>query len=158
MAYFGCRQIPRSQRIKFQIVNTMFAALVLGPQLYVLTSEKSSRYCRQPLLNNLSASIVLSCIAAGFSVIFTLLEPVPLSLWRCYYVFGLVSFGHGLSTVILTSTAASCVNTTPELYYMSLLLTVASGISTGFFVVKCALWLKNRLGEKEQEVSHELRH
>ncbi|XP_033823158.1 uncharacterized protein LOC117371566 [Periophthalmus magnuspinnatus] len=132
----------------------MFTTLVLGPQVYVLIRPKSSRYCREPLLNNLSASIILSCIATGFSVVFTLLDPVPLSVWRCYYMFGLLSFGHGLSTVILTSTASSCAKTTPELYYMSLVLTVACVISTGFFVVKCALWLINRLDEdSEQEVT-----
>ncbi|XP_072308584.1 uncharacterized protein [Eucyclogobius newberryi] len=147
MAYFGCRRIPRSQRIKFQLVNVMFTALVLGPQLYVLTRPESSRYCKQPLLNNLSASIVLSCIAVGFSVVFTLLEPVPLSVWRCYYMFGLLSFGHALGTVIITSTAAPCAKTTPELYYISLVLTVASVVSTVFLVVKCGLWLINRLDE-----------
>ncbi|XP_055016314.1 uncharacterized protein LOC129410996 [Boleophthalmus pectinirostris] len=149
MAYFWLQTVTKNQ-----IVNAMFTALVLGPQLYVLSRPKSSRYCKEPLLNNLSASIVLSCIAAGFSVVFTLLEPVPLSVWRCYYMFGLLSFGHGLSTVILTLTAASCAKTTPELYYMSLVLTVVSIISTGFLVVKCALWLINRLDEdNEQEVT-----
>ncbi|KAA8593347.1 hypothetical protein FQN60_009463 [Etheostoma spectabile] len=30
---------------------------------------KSSRYCKQPLLNNLSASIALSFIASGFFMV-----------------------------------------------------------------------------------------
>ncbi|XP_008287308.1 uncharacterized protein LOC103362665 isoform X1 [Stegastes partitus] len=73
---------------------------------------KSSRYCRQPLLNNLSASIALSFIASGFSVIFTLMDPVPQSVWAAYHVFGLLSCGHGLCTAILTLTAAACVRKT----------------------------------------------
>ncbi|XP_041818329.1 uncharacterized protein LOC121624603 isoform X2 [Chelmon rostratus] len=123
MAYHSSRWIPRNQRLKL---------------------PKSSRYCRQPLLNNLSASIALSFIASGFSVIFTLIEPVPQSLWASYHVFGLLTCGQGLCTAILTLTAAACVKTTPELYYMSLILTVASIFSTGFFMVRGGLWLTNR--------------
>ncbi|XP_042262650.1 uncharacterized protein LOC121894245 isoform X2 [Thunnus maccoyii] len=112
---------------------------------------KSSRYCRQPLLNNLSASIALSFIASGFAVIFTLIDPVPQGLWASCHVFGLMSFGHGVCTAILTLTAAACAKTTPELYYMSLILTVASIFSTGFFMVRGGLWLTNRLPVTEQK-------
>ncbi|XP_038552964.1 probable intracellular septation protein A isoform X2 [Micropterus salmoides] len=108
MAYHGSRWIPRNQRLKFQIVNAVFTALVLVPQFYVMGRPKSSRYCRQPLLNNLSASIAFSFVASGFSVIFTLIYPVPQSLWASYHVFGLLTCGHGLCTAILTLTAAAC--------------------------------------------------
>lgn len=100
-----------------------------------VSSSKSSRYCRQPLLNNLSASISLSFIASGethhvgtfnmhpkqrslvlnitlligFSVVFTLIDPVPQGFWASYHVFGLLSFGHGVCTSIMTLTAAACV-------------------------------------------------
>ncbi|XP_033938068.1 uncharacterized protein [Pseudochaenichthys georgianus] len=161
MAYHSSRWIPRNQRIKFQIVNAVFAALVLLPQFYVMASPKSSRYCRQPLLSNLSASIALSFIATGepmhirhiserftmwwkkktpnssaqctppctvcniqakkedteltltpsigFSVVFTLIDSVPQSLWASYHVFGILTCGQGLCTAILTLTAAACV-------------------------------------------------
>lgn len=145
MAYHGSRWIPRNQRLKFQIVNAVFTALVLVPQFYVMGRPKSSRYCRQPLLNNLSASIAFSFVASGFSVIFTLIYPVPQSLWASYHVFGLLTCGHGLCTAILTLTAAACAKTTPELYYMSLILTALSIFSTGFFAVRGGLWLTNRL-------------
>ncbi|XP_070759290.1 uncharacterized protein [Enoplosus armatus] len=145
LAYHSSRWIPRNQRLKFQIVNAVFTVLVLVPQFYVMGRPKSSRYCWQPLLNNLSASIALSFIASGFSVIFTLIDPVPQSLWASYHVFGLLTCGHALCTAILTLTAAACANTTPELYYMSLILTVASIFSTGFFAVRGGLWLTNRL-------------
>ncbi|XP_042262648.1 uncharacterized protein [Thunnus thynnus] len=151
MAYHSSRWISRHQRLKFQIVNAVFATLVLVPQFYVMGRPKSSRYCRQPLLNNLSASIALSFIASGFAVIFTLIDPVPQGLWASCHVFGLMSFGHGVCTAILTLTAAACAKTTPELYYMSLILTVASIFSTGFFMVRGGLWLTNRLPVTEQK-------
>ncbi|KAM6980706.1 uncharacterized protein FYW47_000451 [Aplochiton taeniatus] len=73
---------------------------------------KSSRYCKQPLLSNLSGFIVLTFIASafytGFSVTFTLIDPVPQSFRAAYHVFGLVSFGQGLCTTILTLTAGAC--------------------------------------------------
>lgn len=40
---------------------------------------------------------------------FTLLEPVPQGLWASYHLFGLLSFGQGLSTTIVTLSAAACV-------------------------------------------------
>ncbi|XP_036955647.1 uncharacterized protein LOC119020451 [Acanthopagrus latus] len=155
VAYHSSRWIPRSQRLKFQIVNAVFTVLVLAPQFYVLGRPKSSRYCRHPLLNNLSASIALSFIASGFSVVFTLIDPVPQSLWASYHVFGLLSCGHGLCTTILTLTAAACVKTTPELYYMSLILTVASIFSTGIFMVRGGLRLTNRLSVTDPNRNNE---
>ncbi|XP_031157396.1 uncharacterized protein LOC116051265 isoform X1 [Sander lucioperca] len=188
MAYHSSRWIPRNQRLKFQIVNAVFTALVLVPQFYVMGRPKSSRYCRQPLLNNLSASIALSFIASGkshhirhiskthalhttskkriniditstlsigFSVIFTLIDPVPQSLWASYHVFGLLTCGQGLCTTILTLTAAACAKTTPELYYISLILTVASILSTGFFMVRGTLWLTNRKHAPEPSRNNE---
>lgn len=57
--------------------------------------------------------ISLHCLSllllSGFSVIFTLLDPVPQPLWASCHVFGLLSCGHGLCTVILTLTASACV-------------------------------------------------
>ncbi|XP_075967246.1 uncharacterized protein LOC142970711 [Anarhichas minor] len=111
---------------------------------YVMGRPTSSRYCRQPLLNNLSASIALSFVASGFSVIFTVVDPVPQSLWASYHVFGLLTCGQGLCTAILTLTAAACARTTPELYYISLILTAASIFSTGVFMVRGGLWLTHR--------------
>ncbi|XP_037831176.1 uncharacterized protein LOC119616964 isoform X3 [Kryptolebias marmoratus] len=141
MAYHSSRRIPLNQRLKFQVVNAVFIVAVLAPQLFVMGRPKSSRYCRQPLLNNLAISVALSIVASGFSVIFTLMDLVHQSLWAAYHVFGLLSCAHGLSTAILTLTAAPCAKTTPELYYMSVVLTVASTFSTGFFAVRGGLWL-----------------
>ncbi|XP_034022206.1 uncharacterized protein LOC117506739 [Thalassophryne amazonica] len=155
MAYHSSRWIPRHQRLKFQIVNAVFTALVLVPQLFVMRRPSSSRYCKQPLLNNLSAFTALSFIASGYSVTFTLIDPVPQSLWASFHVFGLLSFGQGLCTVILTLTAAACAKTTPELYYMSLILTVASLLSTGLFVGKGGVWLTNKLNVFDQSRNNE---
>ncbi|XP_069005208.1 uncharacterized protein [Embiotoca jacksoni] len=155
MAYHSSRWIPRNQRLKFQIVNAVFTALVLVPQFYVLGRPKSTRYCRQPLLNNLSTSIAVSFIASGFAVIFTLIDPVPQSLWAAYHVFGLLSCGQGLCTAILTLTAAACAKTTPELYYTSLILTVASTFSTGFFMVRGGLWLTSKRPATEPRRNNE---
>ncbi|XP_063330553.1 uncharacterized protein LOC134627964 [Pelmatolapia mariae] len=130
MAYHSSRWIPKNQRLRFQLLNVLFITIVLVPQFYVMGRPKSSRYCRQPLLNNLSASVALSLMASGFAVIFTLTDPVPQSLWTAYHVFGLLSCGQGLCTTTLTLTAAACAKTTPELYYMSLVLTVVSAFST----------------------------
>ncbi|XP_078803158.1 uncharacterized protein tardbpb [Oryzias latipes] len=143
VAYHSSRWLPRTQRFKFQIVNAVFILVVLIPQIYIMARPKSSRYCSQPLLVNLSASVVLSFIASGFSLLFTLIDPLPQSLWASFHVFGLLSCGHGLCTSVLTLTAAECVKSTPELYYMSVALTVASAVSAGFLLLRGGLWLSN---------------
>lgn len=56
-------------------------------------------------------SLVSYLVPSGFSVIFTLLDLVPQPLWASYHMFGLLSCGHGLCTVILTLTASACVRT-----------------------------------------------
>ncbi|XP_051933101.1 uncharacterized protein LOC127608186 [Hippocampus zosterae] len=144
IAYRSSRWIPRNQRLKFQIVNAVFTALVVFPQVYVIARPASARYCKQPLLNSLAASIGLSLVASGFSVVFTLIDLVPQGLWASYHMFGLLSFGHGLCCAILTLTATACARTTPELYHMSLFITVASILSTGALAVKGRLWLTKR--------------
>ncbi|XP_019716721.1 uncharacterized protein LOC109510671 isoform X2 [Hippocampus comes] len=144
IAYRSSRWIPRNQRLKFQIVNAVFTALVVFPQMYIIARPTSARYCKQPLLNSLAASIGLSLVASGFSVVFTLIDPVPQGLWASYHMFGLLSFGHGLCCAILTLTATACARTTPELYHMSLFITVASILSSGALAVKVGLWLTKR--------------
>lgn len=53
-------------------------------------------------------------LSIGFSVLFTMMDPVPQSLWASCHVFGLLSWGHGLCTAVLTLTAAACVRTWPR--------------------------------------------
>ncbi|XP_056462819.1 uncharacterized protein LOC130402612 [Gadus chalcogrammus] len=145
LMHYTSRRIPSNERLKFQTVNAICLAFVLVPQFYVMGRPKSSRYCQQPLLNNLSASLAMSIIASGFSVLLTVLEPVPVSFRAAYHVFGLLSFGQGLCTTILTLTATSCADTTPELYYLSLTLTVACVASTTFFAVNGGMWIMKSL-------------
>ncbi|XP_059925075.1 uncharacterized protein LOC132470452 isoform X2 [Gadus macrocephalus] len=145
LMHYTSRRIPSNERLKFQTVNAICLAFVLVPQFYVMGRPKSSRYCQQPLLNNLSAFLAMSIIASGFSVLLTVLEPVPVSFRAAYHVFGLLSFGQGLCTTILTLTATACADTTPELYYLSLTLTVACVASTTFFAVKGGMWIMKSL-------------
>lgn len=74
----------------------------------------SAVHCRfRWVLSHLSSKrkwiTLTSVLLSGFSVVFTLLDPVPQGLWAAYHVFGLLSCGHGLCTAILTFTAATCV-------------------------------------------------
>ncbi|XP_052329225.1 uncharacterized protein LOC118400001 isoform X2 [Oncorhynchus keta] len=119
MAYHTSRWLPRNERLKL---------------------PKSSRYCQQPLLNNLTAFIIMSFMATGFAVTFTLIDPVPQSFRAAYHGFGLVSFVQGLCTIVLTLTAQQCAKTTPELYYLSLILSLACILSTVFYTSFKTAW------------------
>ncbi|XP_036386608.1 uncharacterized protein LOC118778917 [Megalops cyprinoides] len=91
-AYHLSRRLPKHRRLKL---------------------PRSSRYCQQPLLNNLACFIMLSLVATGFAVVVTLLDPVPQSFKAAFHVFGVVSFTEGLCTTALTATAANCLAAAP---------------------------------------------
>ncbi|KAL4658484.1 hypothetical protein GN956_G2092 [Arapaima gigas] len=119
--------------------------MLLGPQFYVLTRPRSSRYCAQPLLDNLISCIVLSFMAIGFTMMLTLIDPVPQKLKAAFHVFGVVSFAEGLCTIIMTATGAQCAKTTPELFYLSYLLAWGFVLTTVFFLVLGGFWIANVL-------------
>ncbi|XP_041945868.1 uncharacterized protein LOC121707401 [Alosa sapidissima] len=144
-AFLCSRWLPRDQRLRFQIILVTFVVVLLTPQLYVLTRPRSSRYCQQPILNNLIVFIIFSFIATGFSVALTLLDPVPQSFIVAFHLFGVLSFAHGLCTTLLTLLATDCAWTTTELYYLSLVLSWACILSTGFFMARASLWLISKM-------------
>ncbi|XP_063072357.1 uncharacterized protein LOC134463031 [Engraulis encrasicolus] len=144
-AFHASRWLPRAQRLRFQVILVTFAVVVVTPQLYVLTRPRSSRYCQQPLLNNLIAFIILSFMATGFAVALSLLDPVPESFRVAFHLFGVVSFTQGLCTTLLTLQAADCAWTTTELYYLSLVLSWACILSAVFYLVRGCLWVISKL-------------
>ncbi|XP_064423873.1 uncharacterized protein LOC135360537 isoform X2 [Latimeria chalumnae] len=123
-AYHLSRWLPKHNRIKL---------------------PKSSRYCKQPLLLNLTCFIVFTFFTIGFTCLLTLQDPVPQGVKAAFHVFGVGSFSVGLSTTVLTATATDCAKTTPELYHLSLLLSVISVTSTAFFAIMGTFWLANIL-------------
>ncbi|KFO31582.1 Protein LZIC [Fukomys damarensis] len=126
------RPEAQAEAIRGQGQGTVFVLGLgaVGLQVFVLLRPQSSRYCSQPLLTNLVGSIVLTFFAIGLTVLLTQLEPVPAALKALLSVFGVGSFGEGVCTVVLTVLATDCEKTTPELYYLSVLLSVGSLMST----------------------------
>ncbi|XP_066547451.1 uncharacterized protein LOC136714048 [Amia ocellicauda] len=144
-AHHLSRWLPKHDRLKFQIIVVTFVTIVLVPQLYVLIRPKSARFCQQPLLGNLTCSIALTFMASGFAVVLTLKDPIPQALKAAFHAFGVASFTAGLCTTVLTASAAPCAKTTPELYYLSLMLSVGSMLATGFFLAMGGFWAANQL-------------
>ncbi|CAD7689303.1 unnamed protein product [Nyctereutes procyonoides] len=132
--------LPRSRRLS-QVTVFLFGTIALVLQLYVLLRPRSSRYCRQPLLTNLVGNIIFTFFTIGFTVLLTQMEPVPQALKRIFAVFGVGSFGEGVCTMVLTVLATDCEKTTPELYYLSVLLSVSSLVSTVLFSGLGLIWL-----------------
>ncbi|XP_042563777.1 uncharacterized protein LOC122132917 [Clupea harengus] len=145
VAFLSSRWLPRDQRLRFQVILVTFVVVVLTPQLYVLTRPRSSRFCHQPLLNNLIVFIILSFMATGFAVALTLIDPVPQSFSVAFHLFGVISFAQGLCTALLTLLAADCAWTTTELYYLSLVLSWACILSTAFFMARGGLWVISKM-------------
>nr|KAF6444318.1 hypothetical protein HJG59_008609 [Molossus molossus] len=133
--------LPRSHQLRLQVTVFLFGITTLALQFYVLLRPSSSRYCSQPLLNNLVGNIIFTFFSIGFTVLLTHMEPVPQALKRMFSVFGVGSFGEGICTMMLTVLATNCEKTTPELYYLSVLLSVSSLVSTVLFSGLGLLWL-----------------
>ncbi|KAM5248726.1 uncharacterized protein ACOB6Z_010943 [Ctenodactylus gundi] len=133
--------LPRSHRLRLQVTLLLSGITALALQLYVLYRPRSSQYCSQPLLPNLVGNIILTFFTTGLTVLLTHLEPVPRLLKGVFFVFGVGSFGEGVCTVVLTVLAKDCEKTTPELYYLSVALSVGSLVSTVLFSSKGLIWL-----------------
>nr|KAF6505868.1 hypothetical protein HJG63_007761 [Rousettus aegyptiacus] len=133
--------LPRSHRFRLQVTVFLFGISALVLQFYVLLRPRSSRYCSRPLLTNLVGSIIFTFFTIGFTVLLTRMEPVPQALKRMFSVFGMGSLGEGVCTVVLTVLATDCEKTTPELYYLSVLLSVSSLVSTVLFSGRGLIWL-----------------
>ncbi|XP_059731191.1 uncharacterized protein [Bos taurus] len=124
-----------------QVTVFLFAITILTLQFYVLLRPRSSRYCSQPLLTNLVSNIIFTFFTVGFTVLLIRMEPVPQALKRMFSVFGVGSFIEGVCTIVLTFLATDCAKTTPELYYLSVLLSVSSLVSTVLFSSLGLTWL-----------------
>ncbi|KAM6216900.1 uncharacterized protein ACDL77_003656 [Rhynchocyon petersi] len=122
--------LPRLQMIRLWVTVSLLGLAALAVQFYVLLRPRSSQYCSQPLLINLVVSIIFTFFAIGFTVLLIQLEPVPMAIKKMFSAFGVLSFGEGVCTLVLTVLAKDCEKTTPELYYMSVLLSVSSLTST----------------------------
>ncbi|XP_069040129.1 uncharacterized protein [Lepisosteus oculatus] len=145
MAFHLSRRLPRHHRLKFQVIVLICVTAALAPQLYVLLSPKSQRFCQQPLLPNLACCTASTLVATGFVVVLSLMDPVPRAYKAAFHGFGVASFTQGLCTALLTAAAAPCAKTTPELYYLSVVLTVGCVLSTVFFLIMGGFWIANRL-------------
>ncbi|NP_001353334.1 uncharacterized protein LOC111766314 [Dasypus novemcinctus] len=122
--------LPRSRRLRLQVTVFLFGITTLALQFYVLLRPSSSLYCSQPLLINLVGNIIFTFFTIGFTVLLIQMEHVPQALKRMFSAFGVGSLCEGVCTVGFTILATDCEKTTPELYYLSVLLSVSSLAST----------------------------
>ncbi|XP_055515614.1 uncharacterized protein LOC129711738 isoform X3 [Leucoraja erinacea] len=134
IAHHFSRQLPKRNRAKFQVLLALFVSGFLLPQLSVLARPRSSRYCNQPLLHNLTTYIIFTFLMTGFTFLLTLMDPIPCKLRAAFHTFGVGSFLQGALTTSFTIAAPQCAITTPELYYLSLVLSVLSVLATVFIV------------------------
>uniref|UniRef100_A0A8C5ZTT8 Uncharacterized protein n=1 Tax=Marmota marmota marmota TaxID=9994 RepID=A0A8C5ZTT8_MARMA len=131
-AYYLHCWLPRSHQLS-KVTVFLFGITSLVLQFYVLLRPRSSRYCSQPLLTNLVGNIIFTFFTIGLTVLLLQMEPVPRALKMMCCVFGAGSFSEGVCTMVLTILASDCEKTTPELYYLSVLLSVGSLVSTVLF-------------------------
>ncbi|XP_041063432.1 uncharacterized protein LOC121288724 [Carcharodon carcharias] len=141
LAYHFSRQLPKRSRAKFEILMVLLVTIFLCPQIFVLLRPKSSRYCGQPLLINLTSFIIFTFVITGFTVLLTLMDPIPNEVKVAFHVYGVGSFAQGIAMTAFTVAASQCANTTPELYYLSLVLSVLSVLATGFIGFLIPFWL-----------------
>ncbi|NP_001353350.1 uncharacterized protein LOC113391336 [Pan troglodytes] len=109
-------------------------------RLLLTFRPRSSQYCSQSLLYNLVSNTIFTFFTIGFTVRFVQMEPLPRALKWMFSAFGVGSFSEGVCTMVLTVLATDCEETTPELYYLSVLLSVSSLTSTVLFSGLGLIW------------------
>ncbi|XP_022099949.1 uncharacterized protein LOC110984260 [Acanthaster planci] len=137
------RWFPKSNRMKIRVIIVLFAFALLFPQFFVLTREHSSRYCGQHLFDQLIVSIVFTFCMIGFTIIFSMMDPVPFEVKVVFHIFGGICFIFGTVLTVFTALAIECQTNTVELYYMSLSSVVLCLLSMVFFVLMIPFWLIN---------------
>lgn len=144
--YHGVRWFPQGNRCKISMFMIFMALLLPVPQLYVVTLERSSRVCEQPLLDLAIASIVLTFFTIAFSLLFSILIPVPRELKIAFHVFGVACLIVGLIQIFYTFKAQEdCSVSTPELYYLSLASSMFSLVTTVFLGLMFPFWILNKV-------------
>ncbi|XP_077787516.1 uncharacterized protein LOC114602951 [Podarcis muralis] len=142
-AYHFSRRLPKRHRLRLQFAIFALGIAAFIFQLYILLRPRSSHYCGLPLLYNLVGSIIFTFFTIGLALLLVMLEPVPWELKTTFFIFGGASFAKGVCNIVFTALATQCAKTTPELYYLSVTLSVSSLVSTAFFSVLGLFWLVN---------------
>lgn len=145
-AYHMVRWFPQNNQRKMHLFLVIISMALPGSQLYVISCEKSSRYCEQPLLNMAIASIILTFFTFGFTILFGLLIPVPRAVKICFHIYGVGCLVHGLLYAYYTFMArTTCPTIIPELFMLSEFCSYFSLLATAFFVVLFPFWVINKV-------------
>lgn len=143
VTYHLTRWFPKDDRKRIRIAIILFSLTFIIPQLYVITLDTSSRYCDEPLLEIAVASLIFTIAMIAFTFLFTMMEPVPWQVKIAFHFFGFASFLMGLVQFGSTMTSSDCWFNTPELYALSLSLSIFAILSLGFLLLMLPFWLVN---------------
>lgn len=143
LAFHLIRWFPKSNRLKVQVLLILLAFALLFPQIFVLSIDQTTRYCGQHLFDILVTSVVFTFCMIGFTILFTVMDPVPFEVKVVFHVFGGICFLIGLALTIFTSMAVECKINTVALYYYSLAASVMCMISAVFVAVMLPFWTIN---------------
>lgn len=121
----------------------ILSALILTIHFVILTMQRTTRACDQPLFNLLLASIVFFLFSFSFGMIFWIVEPVPTFAKVLFHCFGLASFLLGAITMSFSFSAESCKSSSTELYYWSLTSGVLCLLCFIYFAFTVPFWILN---------------
>ncbi|XP_046851189.1 uncharacterized protein LOC124444618 isoform X2 [Xenia sp. Carnegie-2017] len=143
VAYHLTRWFPKDDRQRIRITLVLLSLIFIVPQVYVLMLDKTTRYCDQPLLEIAVASLIFTFGMIAFTILFTMMEPVPWQLKIAFHFFGFASFLMGLVQFGSTMSSNDCWFNTPELYSLSLSFSIIAILTTVFLLMMLPFWLIN---------------
>ncbi|XP_064642898.1 uncharacterized protein LOC135497110 [Lineus longissimus] len=144
--YHLMRWFPRNNRVKARVVVILFTLALLVPQFVILFQPHTGRYCGGHLLELLITGVVLSFLMAGFSIIFSIMDPVANQIKIAFHVSGVINLLYLVScTVLFFTKSADCLVNTQELYYYSLAMLTLSLVAAALLLVTIPFWIANSL-------------
>ncbi|KAL5250837.1 hypothetical protein ACHWQZ_G016545 [Mnemiopsis leidyi] len=142
--YILVRYFPFHNRrtLRFLLIGATF--IMLLPQIILLQDQRNWRDCDRNLLQLLITSVIFSVSTVCFTVIFSIMEPIPWVIKLAFHIFGGIVF---IFQLVLDAKSLSedhyCSVTVPQLYTYMYILAVVGTLCMIFYILLVPFWLLN---------------
>lgn len=129
MVYHCARLCSRNRTRKCPLATLLIfiTVITLAPQLWIIyIRDFYIMFCPFPIYNLVVASVVFTIFMIGFSVIFSIMEPVHQSVKYAFHVFGVADLIFELLFITYTFKSFVCAISATEMFVVCVLMSLGS--------------------------------